>query len=136
MDSSNILSLFVICTAMFFGAFFAGTITCYHLSRKQLAWLNCFAAGLLLGTALGVIIPEGVRSIYETSSVLNAKESILEKKSIIEHHHEGEHDHEEEEVEGHHEHHGHTEERLLGEFPKKTKSFFAELTRVRPQDGL
>ena len=56
--------LFILCAAMFLGAFLAG-LSCYKLNRRQLAWVNCFAAGILLGTALGVIIPEGVRAIYE-----------------------------------------------------------------------
>lgn len=56
----------VICFAMFMGAFVAG-LSCYKFNRRQLAWVNCFAAGLLLGTALGVIIPEGVRALYEES---------------------------------------------------------------------
>ncbi|KAH9251090.1 hypothetical protein BASA81_010989 [Batrachochytrium salamandrivorans] len=62
--SSLLLGLAVTCVSMFLGAFAAG-ISCVKLDKKQLAWLNCFACGLLLGTALGVIIPEGVRSLFE-----------------------------------------------------------------------
>lgn len=62
--SSLLLGLVVTCASMFLGAFAAG-ISCVKLDKRQLAWLNCFACGLLLGTALGVIIPEGVRSLFE-----------------------------------------------------------------------
>ena len=85
--------LFLICSAMFLGAFFAG-MSCYKLNRRQLAWLNCFAAGLLLGTALGVIIPEGVRSIYEGARSAHEHDETLsdEKEHGDSHeHHEDSH---------------------------------------------
>ena len=104
MDSS-VFGLFVICSAMFFGAFVAG-LSCYKLNRRQLSWLNCFAAGLLLGTALGVIVPEGVRSIYE--DVGNESGGAEVGGSDQHAHHEGEsHAHEHSHDKGH-------PERLLG----------------------
>jgi ABC-type nickel/cobalt efflux system permease component RcnA len=104
---------------MFFGAFLAGSLTCYKFNRKQLAWLNCFASGLLLGTALGVIIPEGVRSIYSVNQQQPRSQTFTNEPNSkfieMETHHE-EHDgqHGEDHHEDEHDGHGHTEERLLG----------------------
>lgn len=120
---SPLAGLVVICGAMFSGAFVAG-MSCYKLNRKQLAWLNCFAAGLLLGTALGVIIPEGVRSIYvgaalekaatKTSTESSHSESRHLKSAEV--NHEEDHDHEAEEDHVHEHHSGNEhQERLLGE---------------------
>ena len=115
MEASPVAGLFVICTAMFAGAFVAG-MSCYKLNRRQLAWLNCFAAGLLLGTALGVIIPEGVRSIYEGAKL---SQNAPNPAALESHAHEVEHaaeahDHGEE---AHSHNHGDNhQERLLGKF--------------------
>jgi len=91
--SSSLLGLFAICGAMFAGAFLAG-LSCYKLNRRQLAWVNCFAAGLLLGTALGVIVPEGVRSIYESSNSGEVGTAMdqqhLERETGHDHDHHGE----------------------------------------------
>jgi ABC-type nickel/cobalt efflux system permease component RcnA len=115
MEASPIAGLFVICTAMFAGAFVAG-MSCYKLNRRQLAWLNCFAAGLLLGTALGVIIPEGVRSIYEGAKTAHPPHAKLDVDAD---HHEPEHvvelNHAGEEAHHGHDHEENHQERLLGE---------------------
>lgn len=52
-------------SAMFFGSMLAGLISLPGASRKQLALVNCFGCGLLLGTALNVVLPEGVTALYE-----------------------------------------------------------------------
>jgi hypothetical protein len=84
MDNS-FLGLLAVCSAMFLGAFIAG-LSCYRFSRRQLAWLNCFATGLLLGTALGVIIPEGVRALYDTHEEPGPNEHL-------DHHDDDDHEH-------------------------------------------
>ena len=53
--------LFVLCTAMFFGSYLAGWIpVTMSLSPRKMRMLSVFGAGLLVGTALIVIIPEGI----------------------------------------------------------------------------
>ena len=93
---------------MFLGAFVAG-LSCYKLNRRQLSWLNCFAAGLLLGTALGVIVPEGVRSIYEDESKGG------DRPVHMDHDDDGNSQEHEEHGGHHHDEAGHPE-RLLGKF--------------------
>lgn len=49
------------CVAMFAGAFLAGYIPLsFGLSEEKLRLITIFGAGLLVGTALIVIIPEGI----------------------------------------------------------------------------
>ncbi|KAH9389711.1 hypothetical protein TYRP_007258 [Tyrophagus putrescentiae] len=51
-----------------FGSYVAGTIPMiFQLSESKIRTLSVFGAGILMGTALCVIIPEGVNSIYESS---------------------------------------------------------------------
>ena len=94
--------LFVICFAMFAGAFVAG-LSCYKFNRRQLAWVNCFAAGVLLGTALGVIVPEGVRALYEDSvgQLAHSHDSMGAAAQVSEHgHFSHHHNHDEDAHEG------------------------------------
>ncbi|ORX93986.1 Zinc/iron permease [Basidiobolus meristosporus CBS 931.73] len=59
------LWLCLLCLAMFAGSFVAGSIPLsFRLSEDKLKILTAFGAGLLIGTALIVIIPEGVETIY------------------------------------------------------------------------
>lgn len=60
--------LFGYCAAMFFGAYLSGWVTTAMQganSRRLNRVLAIFGAGLLVGTALIVIIPEGVAMYYE-----------------------------------------------------------------------
>jgi zinc transporter 9 len=58
--------LLLLCTAMFVGAFGSGYIPLYFSwSERRLRLVTIFGAGLLVGTALVVIIPEGVAMHYE-----------------------------------------------------------------------
>jgi hypothetical protein len=58
--------LLCLCAAMFAGAFGSGYIPLYFSwSERRLRLVTIFGAGLLVGTALVVIIPEGVAMHYE-----------------------------------------------------------------------
>jgi zinc transporter 9 len=58
--------LFFLCVAMFVGAFGSGYIPLsFSMSEARLRMVTIFGAGLLVGTALIVIIPEGVAMHYE-----------------------------------------------------------------------
>eukprot|EP00794_Sanderia_malayensis_P020130 gene20130-22102_t len=62
-DSWRLLTLSV---AMFLGSFLAGIVPlAMSLSEKSLRVTSIIGAGLLVGTALAVIIPEGVHELYE-----------------------------------------------------------------------
>ncbi|CAG9540210.1 unnamed protein product [Cercopithifilaria johnstoni] len=51
--------------AMFVGSFLAGLIPlAFNMSEGRTRLLSTFGAGLLVGTALSVIIPEGVEALY------------------------------------------------------------------------
>ncbi|CAG9804888.1 unnamed protein product [Chironomus riparius] len=63
MDDTVILILLVI--VMLVGSYLAGSIPLVvNLSEAKLKIVSILGAGLLVGTALIVIIPEGVRSLY------------------------------------------------------------------------
>ncbi|KAJ3390527.1 hypothetical protein HDU84_007378 [Entophlyctis sp. JEL0112] len=65
MLAGPLVSLFGFCTAMFLGAFVAGSIPlAFTFSESRLALVSTFGSGLLLGTAFSVILPEGVETLY------------------------------------------------------------------------
>ena len=67
--------LLLLCTAMFAGAFGSGYIPLYFSwNERRLRLVTIFGAGLLVGTALIVIIPEGVAMHYESR---RAAEAVL-----------------------------------------------------------
>ncbi|CAI2354941.1 unnamed protein product [Caenorhabditis sp. 36 PRJEB53466] len=61
--------LLLLSTAMFFGSYIAGSIPLmFSLSESRIRLVSIFGAGLLVGTALSVIIPEGVEALYEAQN--------------------------------------------------------------------
>ncbi|KJH52180.1 metal cation transporter, ZIP family [Dictyocaulus viviparus] len=57
--------LTVLSGSMFLGSYVAGSIPImFSMSESRMRMVSIFGAGLLLGTALSVIIPEGVESLY------------------------------------------------------------------------
>jgi len=84
MDGS--LNLIIFSFVMLFGSYLAGSIPLFmSLSEEKLQLVSVLGAGLLLGTALSVIIPEGMQT-------LNMAYSINKEN----HHHSHEGGHEEE----------------------------------------
>jgi zinc transporter 9 len=58
--------LFILCVSMFLGAFGSGYVPLmFNLSENKLRLVTIFGAGLLVGTALVVVIPEGISMHYE-----------------------------------------------------------------------
>lgn len=84
MDGIYLLA--ALSAAMFFGSYIAGSIPlAFTLSESRVRLLSIFGAGLLVGTALSVIIPEGVESLYESQAELhNAMFHHAEARSILE----------------------------------------------------
>jgi zinc transporter 9 len=103
---ANILGL---CVAMFVGAFASGLVpACITLSKARVRAFVAFGTGLLLCTALAVIIPEGIHSLaeYEASQLAaHFHSTAIESTHLPEgdHHHDGDDDGDEHD--GHHEHH-------------------------------
>ncbi|VDM92917.1 unnamed protein product [Onchocerca ochengi] len=63
MDGFYLLTYLSI--TMFAGSFLAGLIPlAFNMSERRTRLLSTFGAGLLVGTALSVIIPEGVEALY------------------------------------------------------------------------
>lgn len=70
------------CAAMFLGAYVSGWVTTAMQSTRSARlnrWLAIFGAGLLVGTALIVIIPEGVAMYYEA---LKTQEEALHSTHV------------------------------------------------------
>ena len=64
-------SLMTLGMAMLVGSYLAGLIPlAMRLSAETRRWTTALGAGLLVGTALAVIIPEGVNSIYMSAGSL------------------------------------------------------------------
>lgn len=60
-----LLWLLLLCTSMLIGSFVAGMIPlAFKLSEERLRLISALGVGLLMGTALIVIIPEGIETIY------------------------------------------------------------------------
>ncbi|VDO36945.1 unnamed protein product [Haemonchus placei] len=61
--------LTVLSGSMFIGSYFAGSVPMmFSMSESRMRMVSIFGAGLLLGTALSVIIPEGVEALYNAES--------------------------------------------------------------------
>lgn len=61
--------LLLLVIVMLIGSYLAGSIPLVmSLSEEKLKIVTVFGAGLLVGTALAVIVPEGVRALYDDRS--------------------------------------------------------------------
>ncbi|EJW81837.1 hypothetical protein WUBG_07256 [Wuchereria bancrofti] len=61
----NFYLLLYLSVAMFIGSFVAGLVPlAFNMSEGRTRLLSTFGAGLLVGTALSVIVPEGVEALY------------------------------------------------------------------------
>ncbi|CAG9794382.1 unnamed protein product [Diatraea saccharalis] len=68
MDGTWVLILLAL--VMLIGSYVAGSIPLnVNMSEDKLQKVTVFGAGLLVGTALAVIIPEGVRSLFSERSM-------------------------------------------------------------------
>jgi len=62
---SESFTLTIFCLAMFFGSYLSGLVPlAFSLSESKMRYITVLGAGLLVGTALAVIIPEGVHALY------------------------------------------------------------------------
>lgn len=82
--------LILLTIVMLIGSYLAGSIPLVvHLSDEKLKVVTIFGAGLLVGTALTVIIPEGIRALY-SSDVPHMVSSQAPGSKGAEHHAESE----------------------------------------------
>ncbi|KAK3836089.1 MAG: Zinc/iron permease [Linnemannia elongata] len=81
-------SLILLCIAMLIASFLAGNVPLsFHLSEDRLKLISNFGVGLLVGTSLVVIIPEGVETLYSTPKPATSFEdnmaaTLLDRASI------------------------------------------------------
>ncbi|KAF7251602.1 Zinc transporter ZIP9 [Varanus komodoensis] len=99
----DFLSISLLSLAMLVGCYVAGIIPlAVNFSEERLKLVTVLGAGLLCGTALAVIVPEGVHALYE--EILEAKhhpasetEKMVESKKVADvpdvHDHVHNHDH-------------------------------------------
>lgn len=65
----TLIWLLLLGAAMLFGSYVAGSLPLNtKLSENKIRMLNALGAGLLIGTSLMVVIPEGVETIYGSSA--------------------------------------------------------------------
>jgi zinc transporter 9 len=77
------LALFLLSIAMLVGSYVSGSIPLMMtLSEKRLRLVTVLGAGLLVGTALSVIIPEGVHALY--GSQLQDHSDTPQKQPVLE----------------------------------------------------
>uniref|UniRef100_A0A8C4SNV5 Zinc transporter ZIP9 n=1 Tax=Erpetoichthys calabaricus TaxID=27687 RepID=A0A8C4SNV5_ERPCA len=90
MDDFSSISLFSL--AMLVGCYVAGTIPlAVNFSEEKLNLVTVLGAGLLCGTALAVIIPEGVHALYE--EILEGKPQEGPARFTVAAEHDHAHDH-------------------------------------------
>ncbi|XP_062973658.1 zinc transporter ZIP9 [Elgaria multicarinata webbii] len=99
----DFLSISLLSLAMLVGCYVAGIIPlAVNFSEERLKLVTVLGAGLLCGTALAVIVPEGVHALYE--EILEAKhhpasetQKMVESEKVADapdvHDHEHSHDH-------------------------------------------
>ncbi|KXS09735.1 Zinc/iron permease [Gonapodya prolifera JEL478] len=84
--AGSFLWLCVLSLGMLFGAFFAGQIPLsMSLSGERLRLLNTLGAGLTVGAALIVIIPEGVETLYTAQQTSPTTTVTIHKRALVEH---------------------------------------------------
>ncbi|KAF7630999.1 hypothetical protein Mgra_00008774 [Meloidogyne graminicola] len=75
--------LALISLTLFVGSYFSGCIPLFFtLNEKRIRIASIFGAGLLVGTALCVIIPEGISALMEASNSLQNSQSIVNQPQI------------------------------------------------------
>ncbi|KAJ3324705.1 hypothetical protein HDU93_002724, partial [Gonapodya sp. JEL0774] len=83
--AGSILWLSILSLGMLFGAFFAGQIPLsMSLSGDRLRLLNTLGAGLTVGAALIVIIPEGVETLYSAQLMASTSTVTVHKRALVE----------------------------------------------------
>ncbi|KAJ3254608.1 hypothetical protein HDU77_003988 [Chytriomyces hyalinus] len=74
--------LFALCAAMFSGAFIAGSVPLlFAFSESRLVLVSTFGSGLLVGTAMTVILPEGVETLYSAATL--SQDSHSSRKNLV-----------------------------------------------------
>ncbi|KAK3505201.1 Zinc/iron permease [Neurospora crassa] len=69
----NLLILLALCVVMALASFFAGALPLsLSLSQSQLRLISSIGVGILVGTSLIVIIPEGIEAVATTNTVQSA----------------------------------------------------------------
>lgn len=88
--------LILLTIVMLIGSYLAGSIPLVvHLSDEKLKVVTVFGAGLLVGTALTVIIPEGIRALYssDVQQLMVSSQSPNNGKAPEQNHSDAEPDH-------------------------------------------
>ncbi|KAK3907457.1 Zinc transporter ZIP9 [Frankliniella fusca] len=82
MEEATMLLLLAI--VMLVGSFVAGSIPLVmSMSEEKLQLISVLGAGLLVGTALAVIIPEGVRSLLDVPQVVQSQASVGKNEGLV-----------------------------------------------------
>ena len=83
MDGTLMLVLLSI--TMFIGSFVSGLIPLtLSLSESKMRFITIIGAGLLVGTALAVIIPEGVNTLYKNNNNNNGHNHEIHRRDVKE----------------------------------------------------
>ncbi|CAH1791056.1 unnamed protein product [Owenia fusiformis] len=79
----EIWTLILFCLVMLIGCYVAGSVPlAFTFSEEKLKLVTVLGAGLLVGTSLAVIIPEGVHMLYETPGHHDHKHVEVAIKSV------------------------------------------------------
>jgi len=77
-------TLILLSFAMLVGCYLAGVVPlAFNLSDEKLRLVSVLGAGLLVGTALAVIIPEGVHALLSPSGGHHEESHIVEKAAAV-----------------------------------------------------
>lgn len=80
----TVIFLFIISIAMFLGSYAAGSLPLItSLSDYKIRMFNALGAGLFIGTSLMVVVPEGVETIYSSSTEKTHHSGIIGLSLIV-----------------------------------------------------
>jgi len=80
MVGSEVLAIGALSLVMFIASFSAGTVPlAMTLSNERMKLISALGVGLLVGTSLGVVLPEGIEMLY-TSSETHTNHRLLKRQ--------------------------------------------------------
>jgi solute carrier family 39 (zinc transporter), member 9 len=86
MVGFEVVAVVLLSAVMFIASFAAGTVPlAMSLSQERMNLVSSLGIGLLVGTSLGVVLPEGIEMLYSSteSSSMNTRQDSLRKTASV-----------------------------------------------------
>jgi zinc transporter 9 len=74
MVAAGVVAVLTLSAVMFIASFLAGTVPlAMSLSQERMKIVSSLGVGLLVGTSLGVVLPEGIEMLYSVDSAVSRR---------------------------------------------------------------